>query len=271
MPLPSVSHVGGGCINETVKCECTQGVFFIKSSHHCPSDFFEKEAKGLQLLHYAQAINTPKIIQHGKIGHTYYLALEWIEKGRTTEGFWTEFGRKMAELHQVSQPEFGLDHDNYIGRLKQQNHFYDNWINFFIEQRILPQLKLAINHRKIDHSVQQSFDRLFGKLSDLMPTEPPALLHGDLWSGNFMCNTHEQPILIDPAVYYGHREMELAFTHLFGGFDSLFYKAYQEAYPLTPGFPERIEVYNLYPLLVHVNLFGQSYLHDVMQTLRRLA
>jgi fructosamine-3-kinase len=183
--------------------------------------------------------------------------------------YWIELGRGLANIHKNRSPTFGLNHDNYIGSLKQSNSPTNSWIHFFIHSRINSQLKLAIDKGQLNSSHQQKFEILFKELPNLLPNEKPALLHGDLWSGNVIVDHHGNAVLIDPAVYYGHREMDLAFTRLFGGFNSEFYHSYFETFPLEPGFDNRVDIYNLYPLLVHVNLFGGSYANQVVSILNR--
>ena len=178
-------------------------------------------------------------------------------------------GQRLASLHRCSSEFFGLDDDNYIGSLRQYNHPNSNWINFFIEQRLEVQVKLAINKwRCCPHGGQKKFESLYAKLPSLIASEKPSLVHGDLWSGNLITDDKGEPCLIDPAVYFGNREADLAMTRLFGGFNDEFYSAYEESFPLPQGSEKRIDLYNLYPLLVHVNLFGGSYVHSVEGILR---
>ncbi len=160
--------------------------------------------------------------------------------------------------------------NNFIGSLQQNNEFHENWIEFFVEKRLRPQFGLAYYNKLIDVSYLRHLDKLPQALERIFPKEKPSLLHGDLWSGNAMRDKSGNPCLVDPAVYYGHREMELAFTKLFGGFDSSFYHAYEEAFPLEIGFKDRKDIYNLYPLMVHVNLFGTSYLSGIDKVLERI-
>jgi fructosamine-3-kinase len=160
---------------------------------------------------------------------------------------------------------YGLNHNNFIGKLPQSNCQHKNWVDFFIEERIQPQLKMATNAGKLGMATIKRFEAMYKQLPQLFPDEPPSLLHGDLWGGNYFFDQSGEATIYDPAVYYGNREIELAFTHLFGGFPSAFYRAYEETYPLQSGFSERKDVYNLYPLLVHTNLFGGSYARRVQR------
>lgn len=261
--------VGGGCINNTSRLLTNSESLFIKWNSASTFSMFETEALGLSYLSKANTIPTPTILGDGIIEGHAYLLLEWIEKGHTSMPFWEEFGSGLAQLHKQTSEHFGFNHNNFIGRLHQSNSTHEDWSEFFILERIEPQLKLAFDKKLIDLKIKSSFQILLSNLHNLIPEESPSLLHGDLWSGNFLVNENSKPVLIDPAVYYGHRETELAFTHLFGGFDQQFYTAYQSNFPLESGFEERIDIHNLYPLLVHVNLFGSSYLTGIMQTLKR--
>lgn len=267
--VKNAQHVSGGCINNAVKATTDQGTYFIKSNDSTEADMFEKEALGLQLLQKAGALPVPEVISTGHIGNQYFIVLEHLIKSAPAADFWQSFGRKLAQLHLHSASKFGLDHHNYIGKLPQRNDQTVDWVDFFINHRLEVQLGLALYNEHIDRAFAQRFRQLYAMLPGIIPIEPPALLHGDLWSGNFMVGPKGQAYIFDPAVYYGHREMELAFTRLFGGFDPSFYHSYHELYPIAPGFEERIAIYNLYPLLVHVNLFGTSYLTGVETTLRQ--
>ena len=166
-------------------------------------------------------------------------------------------------MHKQTDEKFGLDFDNYIGTLPQNNTQDKNWVDFFIRNRLLAQLDVG----NYSLSVRQDFEKLFKKLPDLFPNEKPAILHGDLWSGNFLVKDRETPVLIDPAIYFGNREMDIAMCKLFGGFHADFYASYNEEFPLESDWEERINLCNLYPLLVHVNLFGGGYLNQVKNIL----
>lgn len=267
----SLDAVSGGCINTTVCLNTNKGRFFLKVNSIENHDLFEKEVRGLQRLSELSQINTPKILSYGTSANSIYLLLEWVEKEVPNVKFWESFGRLLALQHAQTQEHFGLDHNNYIGRLPQSNSPHDDWVSFFVHERLHPQLSLAETKNLIDVPLRNQFNSLFDKLAALIPLESPALLHGDLWSGNILCGPQTVPYIFDPAIYYGHREAELAFTFLFGGFDMHFYDSYKEVLPLAPGFQERVELHNLYPLLVHANLFGPSYLDGIKQTLKRFA
>ncbi len=268
--LLDFKSVGGGCINSGGRLSTNEGDFFLKwnDAQRFP-EMFTKEALGLELLQNTNTIGVPNVVWVGETAVTQFLILDFIESGRPTEVYWRELGNGLASLHKNSSSMFGLDHDNYIGSLIQSNSQADNWIDFFIQSRINPQLKLAVDKGELEAHHVKKFETLFTNLSSLLPVEMPSLLHGDLWNGNIMCNDVGRPFIIDPAVYYGHREMDLAFTYLFGGFDNEFYSSYSEEFPLEPGFDNRVDIYNLYPLLVHVNLFGGSYANQVISILNR--
>ncbi len=273
--IVSLHPVSGGDINQAALITFSDNSqYFVKYNSNSNRDMFEKEALGLKLLRRDSInIHIPEVIDYGYLEeiHTGYLLIEYISAGRESAGFFERFGRELAAMHKITAPQYGLDHDNYIGRLPQSNHHQDNWPDFFIRERIEPQLKMAQDSQRLPQSISQQFEKLYAKLPDIFPDEPASLLHGDLWSGNYLCNDKQEVVLIDPAVYFGHREMELAFTQLFGGFGSRFYDSYHEAYPLQPGFRVRKDIYNLYPLLVHTNLFGGGYAGSVTSILSRYA
>ena len=271
--IHSVRAVSGGDINQAaILVFNDQSRLFLKYNAHTNRDMFEKEAKGLDLLKRQQtSMYIPEVINYGYLeaSHTGYLLMELIQTGQENTNFFTYFGHALAEMHKVTTGFYGLDYDNYIGRLPQSNHKHDNWIDFFISERIEPQYKMAFDSHRLPESGAVYLQHLYSKLPEILPDEPPSLLHGDLWSGNYLCGQNQQIILIDPAVYFGHREMEIAFTQLFGGFGANFYQAYQESFPQEPNFSSRKDIYNLYPLLVHTNLFGGSYANSVMHILSR--
>ncbi|HET9487549.1 MAG TPA: fructosamine kinase family protein [Chryseosolibacter sp.] len=264
------SFSSGGCINHGGKLSGSRGDFFLKwnDANKLPA-MFETEARGLSLLRSANALAVPEVIHVGQAGVFQYLLLEHIEPAGKVRQYWKHFGSGLAALHKNSSDRFGLDHNNYIGSLPQQNTESPSWVEFFVERRLKVQLIRAHDQGKIDRVSLEKFDALFDKLSSMFPQEPPALLHGDLWGGNIMTDARGEPCLIDPAVYYGQREADLAMTQLFGGFDNSFLESYGEVYPLEPGYKERFDLYNLYPLLVHVNLFGGGYLRQVMSVVEK--
>ena len=265
------SEVGGGCINHGGKLSTTAGDFFLKwNSNSAYPGMFEAEAKGLELLD-GREIKVPELMGQGSWADKAWLLLEWLEAGRRQKDFWENFGRALAALHRNTNATFGLNHDNYIGSLPQSNKAESKWSDFFMRQRLLPQIELAQQKALLPASMEKDFEQLFKRLPDIFPEEKPALLHGDLWSGNFITGPDGQAAIIDPAVYYGNREMDLAMSRLFGGFDEAFYTAYHESFPLMSGYRERVDICNLYPLMVHINLFGVTYLSGVSKILKAFA
>lgn len=262
--------LGGGSINYTYRITAPKEKFLCKINKY--SSFprlFEAEQAGLELLALQQVIRIPAVIAAGRINDSQVLLLEWIEQGLRTDAFWTSFGEQLAALHHIQQKQFGLDTDNYMGALPQNNQPADNWIDFFKRQRLQPQVKLAVDRHLLDPAQLSRFEKLYQQLPGIFPVEPASLLHGDLWSGNYLCDEQETPVLIDPAVYYGHRSIDMAMTTLFGGFDARFYESYHYHFPLPANYRQQWEVCNLYPLLIHLNLFGKSYLPGILNTIRQ--
>lgn len=266
----SIAPSPGGSINETYRINTSSGDFFLKYnlSKKYP-EMFELEMKGLKLLTSTNTVHIPEVFIAGYSGIYSYLILEYEERANPQNNFWIVFADQLANLHQNSASYFGLDHDNYIGSLKQSNSKTPDYLSFFINQRLSPLLKSAIDIKLLTHKDLVQFEKLLTRLSGLVTIENPALIHGDLWSGNIIVNHNGLPCLIDPAVYYGHRESEIAMTKLFGGFPNLFYEIYNEVFPMEKGWEERIEIQQLYPLLVHVNLFGHSYVSQVRRIINK--
>lgn len=269
--IHSATYVGGGSINQAACLFTNVGKVFIKwNDAHAYPAMFETEVKGLNLLGSAGCIAVPQVYaQHTGQRHSFLL-MEFVETALPNAQFWQTFGRQLAAMHRVTQSFYGLDHQNYMGSLPQHNQTKTHFATFFHTQRLLPQVTMAVNKRLLQTQHVALFEKLYHRLPSLLPTEPPALVHGDLWSGNFLTSALETPVLIDPAAHFGHREADLAMTYLFGGFNPLFYQSYQQHYPLQPHFNQRIAIYNLYPLLVHVNLFGTSYLPPIEATLKKM-
>ena len=267
-----MQFIAGGDINTSAQIFSSEGVFFVKWNQiSAPEkqDMFQVEAKGLNLLRRTDTMPIPNVVGHGVQGDKAYLILDYIDPGTPSKTYWETLGHSLAILHSHTQPKFGLNFNNYIGSLPQSNTLTTNGYDFFFEHRLLPQAGLALYKGLLTKQSYDALLRLQRHLPGLLPNERPALLHGDLWTGNLLVNEAGQPALIDPAVYYGFREAELSFTKLFGGFDDRFYEAYDEAFPLQDGFNERVAIYNLYPLLVHVNLFGSGYVSGVERVLKQ--
>ncbi|GAB4132992.1 MAG: fructosamine kinase family protein [Raineya sp.] len=259
--------VSGGNINNAAKLATSEGVFFLKWNENAPDDAFELEAKGLEILQ-KKGMDTPYVLAYGKRQGKNFLLLEY-HQGLEKPKYWAKLGRNLARMHQEKQDFFGLEYDNYLGTLTQTNQPEQDGIKFFIEKRLKVQAGLAFYNGLIEQHTLDSLQKLYEKLPDILPQELPALLHGDLWSGNVIVSNAGLPMLIDPAIYYGLREAEIAFTKLFGSFDEDFYESYQYYYPLLPDFEKRVPIYNLYPLLVHLNLFGLSYLPAIQRTIKQ--
>lgn len=262
--------MGGGSINRCYEVHTDGGRFFVKvNAHDQFPGMFEAEARGLALLRERSPFKIPRVFGYAYVNEMQILVIEFLESGHQAGKFWTDFGQKLARMHAQTSDAFGLDHDNYIGSLPQQNDRVSTWTEFFISYRLEPQIRMA--RYWLDASDHNAFESLFQKLNVFFPEEPSSLVHGDLWSGNYLCGTGGEAILIDPAVYYGHRMMDIGMSLLFGGFGPEMYEAYQESHPLPGNWRDGADIANLYPLLVHVNLFGGSYVSQVRQILSRYA
>lgn len=258
----NTSHaVPGGDINQAFQIKGTERDVFLKINTVARyPEMFIKEAEALAVLTQNTPLKVPVVIAVGEAGSFQYLLLEWLHKSRPAPGFWQQFAAGLAAMHQVTNASFGWPSGNYIGSLGQENNLTGNWPEFYARQRLLPLAEKLFNQHLFTKSDMQNAESLCGRLARIFPEEPPALLHGDLWAGNFMIATDGQPAIFDPAAYYGHREMDIAMSLLFGGFDSSFYNYYNELYLLEKGWRQRVPVAQLYPLLVHAVLFGGSYI-----------
>ena len=255
------NSVGGGSIAQSQKIKMYSGkVFFLKTGAR-NTNMFLCEAHGLQELEKTAAIRVPHVF----LAEKDFLLLENIETGRATDVFFEQFGRQFAALHRYKGKEFGFYEDNFIGHTEQLNKAQDNqktnWAHFYFEKRLLFQFKLAEKNGLSSYELRQAFHKIELKIETILSgsENEPVLLHGDLWSGNYLCAVKGEPVIIDPAVYYGNREADLAMTKLFGGFSPRFYDAYNEAYPFSEGYFFRENIYMLYHVLNHLNLFGMGY------------
>ncbi|RAJ88123.1 fructosamine-3-kinase [Chitinophaga dinghuensis] len=266
--INEAKNVGGGEINETFRINTNEGYFFLKLNDATRyPEMFRQEFAGLEALRKARALAVPRPLATGTAGGKTFLLMEFIQKGNAIGDFWEDFAAGLARQHMQTQDTFGFPTPNYIGTIKQYNTPYSNWSVFYAFNRLMPLTKLGYDEGIIESSVVKQMERLCRHLPKLFPQEKPALLHGDLWSGNFLIGPDGKACIYDPAVYYGHREMDLGMARLFGGFDTRFYYAYQSIYPLAPGWQQRIGVCQLYPLLVHTLLFGGNYYSSVREIL----
>ena len=270
-----VRSVSGGDINDAylVALEDGQKVF-LKVNTPGNAAFFSAEQAGLEALRKTDAIGVPKAITAGVSRDCSFLIMEYLEAGPRRPDYWERFGRQLAAMHKAEtgewtpQGKYGFTQNNFIGACRQNNHICCSWIDFFREYRLEQQFRWAEAY--FDSYGRKAMQSLLDHLEDyLVEPEFPSLLHGDLWGGNFVTGPDGSAWLIDPAVYVGHAEADLAMTELFGGFAPAFYGAYKEMSPLLPGYADRRELYNLYHLLNHLNLFGEAYYGSVMRIVRR--
>ncbi len=277
--------VQGGDINKSYGIQLSNGnLLFMKSNEKSKVDFFVKEAHNLKAIAKTNTIATPKILGFGtedgeEVGYSFLL-LDFVELGNLDADFWENFAENLGNMHKstteafISKEDlaegkiFGFYEDNYIGKTKQINSPKKTWVDFFRENRLAPQFKMAEKYFSTEDS--KLIDKLLDNLADfLIEPRSPSLLHGDLWAGNVMCDTKPQAMLIDPACYVGHPEADIAMTELFGGFSDRFYAAYKNTGLLQPQYEERRDLYNLYHLLNHLNMFGESYLPAVKSILEK--
>ncbi len=252
--------VHGGCINTAYMIQDGVRRFFVKTNRDAHADMFAAEAEGLLEIAKTGVVRVPEPICWGAVDGTTYLVLEYVEFAQHGERVGAALGAQLALLHRVTAPRCGWYRDNTIGSTVQRNTYEDSWVVFWREHRLRFQLQLAVSkgyHGALIAKLEQVLERVPVLLAGHEPQ--PALLHGDLWGGNFAADTTGRPVIFDPAVYYGDRETDLAMTELFGGFGPHFYRAYKSAYPLASGYGVRKTLYNLYHVLNHVNLFGGGY------------
>lgn len=262
--VTSSRPVSGGCINNGVLLGTESGrSFFLKTNSQNPPDMFAREAEGLKALDVDGAPRVPCAYLFGE----NFLLMEDLRASAPSADYWETFGRKLARLHDHTSEHFGFAHDNYCGATPQPNPWTQDGYTFFGNNRLLFQAQMAHRRGLLGAPDLVQVERLVQRLPTLLPEQPASLLHGDLWTGNAMSDENGEPAIIDPAAHFGWAEAELAMTTLFGAFPLKFYQAYQEVRPLERGFRERFEIYNLYHLLNHVNLFGAGYLGQVRMVL----
>ncbi len=267
---PRAQAVGGGDISAAWRIDSPDGAVFLKTGPASSYDMFAGEAEGLAELASADAIRVPAVITAGVEGDLAFAAFEWIDFGSPGRDTERRLGEQLAVMHRTTQQRFGWHRDNTIGATPQRNDWSDDWVTFLCEKRLGFQLELAARNGYTG-DLQTRGAQLLDRLPTFFERYSPqaSLLHGDLWGGNWgSCGG--EPVIFDPAVYYGDRESDLAMTRLFGGFGRQFYDAYEAAWPLAPGHRERCDIYQLYHVLNHLNLFGSSYLGRARELINRL-
>lgn len=260
--INEATETGGGCINNSQKIETSAGTFFLKWNKNCAADIFKREAESLEELYKAGngSILVPKVICAKEVDDSPgFLLMEYLKPGNLS-GSDEKLGTGLASIHKYySSSGYGFYNNNYCGATLQDNSREDSWGVFFRERRLRFLLELIQKDRPFERAQIKIFDKLLNRVADLLPVHSkPSLIHGDLWSGNYL-NTEKGPALIDPASYYADREMEFSIVTMFGGFSSNFFGAYNEVYPLEPDWQERNALYQLYHILNHYYLFGGGY------------
>lgn len=268
--LVNYRAVTGGDINTAYKLELKKECFFLKlnNAKRFP-DMFLREAEGLRTLRATGAFIVPEVLQAGVAGNDQFLLLQWIERSFPAAFYWEKAGEQLAALHRHTNEMAGFSNDNYIGSLPQQNIETNNWCEFYATYRLQPLIEKLLQTGAFTNKQLMHAEQLYKHLPDIFPNEKQSLLHGDLWIGNVFPNEKGLPVLIDPAVYYGHREMDIGMTALFGGFEKTFYDAYHYHYPLETLWQQRLQLTQLYPLLVHAVLFGGHYVSETASVLAK--
>jgi len=265
-----IDSVSGGDIADAYRLTTKTKAYFLKINRGANAQkmtFAEK--RGLETMEATKTISVPHVWLCDNFETNAFLLMDWVEKKSPSPDDYRSLAGKLAQLHQHTATNFGFSEDNFIGLLPQSNHFTEQWSEFYAQQRIMPQCKLAVKNNLLTVRDIPEKESMVDLMQRLAKDVKPSLLHGDLWGGNFVIATDGTPYLIDPAVYYGHSLVDIAMTQLFGGFRSEFYETYYQHFPKTEFHNELIQIYQLYYLLVHLNIFGSSYRSSVLSILNR--
>ncbi len=263
-----ITRLSGGDINDAFKIETSNNIYALKVNRRDSyPKMFTKEKMGLELIAQTGA-KVPKVILTFSNSNYQFLLLEFITESSADNIFWKNFAKDLVKVHQCFGNIFGLDYNNYIGSLNQNNTQKSLWNSFFIENRLMPLVKSAYDNNLLKTKHLRSFENFYQRVNEIIPLEKPSLVHGDLWGGNIMKSKNNTPIFIDPAIYYGHREIDISMTQMFGGFDNSYLTHYDNIFPLEKDWKNRIQIHNLYPNLVHLNLFGLGYLSSIERVIK---
>lgn len=276
--IQNIQSVGGGCINQVFKLTTEKRNYLLKLNSLSLPGMFTAEAQGLSILAKTNTIKVPEVlsISESNDDNPAFILLEWLDPNEKQVSY-ERFGEQLAQLHRCKplldpHNRYGLNQNNYLGSTVQANFWSDNWVQFYGEARLKPQLELGVRNHRLARDQIRKLEEIISRLDNFLGgvIRVPSLIHGDLWIGNLIPGP-DGFALIDPAISYSDREAEIAYTELFGGFSPKFYSAYQYHWPLEPGYADRRDLYNLYHLLNHLNLFGESYIFQVDLILRRYA
>ncbi|ALX49222.1 fructosamine kinase family protein [Lentibacillus amyloliquefaciens] len=269
--VKSVKRAAGGSINKSYFVETDNRKYFIKYHPDAPDRFFELEAKGLALIRETNSIAVPEVYTYSDESNNACLVMEWVEGAASADTDW-KLGERIAAMHQTFGEKHGFEDDTFIGTLPQTNGLFSSWLDYYRDRRLLFQLQLGIDRGRVTGKRRDRMETLLDNLDKWIPGDAdPSYLHGDLWGGNWLSGPGGEPYVIDPSFLYGDRHFELAFTEVFGGYSSDFYRAYQEHFPLSPDYEDIKPLYQLYYLLVHLNMFGEAYGRSVDTILKRYA
>ncbi len=265
-PVTSIKSVHGGDISDAFCIFSQSDQFFLKVNTRSFLSNFQSEGNSLLFLRAKSSLKVPNVLHSGVYQEHAFLVLEFIKSSQPNSVFWQNLGVGLAELHQNHSSEFGHFEDNFIGSLNQKNTDSLSWQSFYDTSRLSPLFKIGFDLGMFNNEDSRNLQTLIKHIPSICPNEAASLIHGDLWSGNMLCSNNSA-YLIDPSISYAHREMDIAMTKLFGGFDALFYGAYQDTFPLEADFESRKEIYQLYYLLVHAILFHGGYIQTVKNIL----
>lgn len=267
--MKQIKRVAGGSINESYFVETDVQQYFIKHHADAPNRFFELEAKGLELIRETNSIAVPEVFTYSDARQNAFLVMEWVDGVPSADTDW-KLGDRIAAMHQTFGEKHGFSDDTFIGTLPQTNGLFSSWLAYYRDRRLAAQLQLGVDRGRMTGKRRDRMESLLENLGKWVPDDAePSYLHGDLWGGNWLTGPHGEPYVIDPSFLYGDRHFELAFTEVFGGFSPEFYRAYQERFPLSPDYEAVKPLYQLYYLLVHLNMFGESYGRFVDTILKR--
>ncbi|WP_164670871.1 fructosamine kinase family protein [Virgibacillus doumboii] len=258
-PIKQIRQSFGGSINESFFVETDERIYFVKYHNNAPERFFELEAKGLELIRETNTISVPEVLAYSDEKNNAFLVMEWVEGQKAPD---TEYklGERIAAMHQTVGERHGFTDDTFIGILPQPNGLFSSWLEYYRDQRLAAQLEMGATQGSIKGKRRTRLEKLLANLEKWVPDNvEPSYLHGDLCGGNWLVGAAGNPYVIDPSFLYGDRHFELAFTELFGGYSRDFYQAYQERFPLADYYETIKPLYQLYYLLVHLNIFGEPY------------